>query len=85
MGATNINIITQFLTEIGGLALLAVIFGLIFAIQVPLFKIIDVDSQIMYTGIGFSVIFVLGLVLVCAFYPAWKGAQIHPATGLKEE
>lgn len=85
MGATNTNIITQFLTEIGGLALLAVIFGLIFAIQVPLFKIIDVDSQIMYTGIGFSVIFVLGLVLVCAFYPAWKGAQIHPATGLKEE
>jgi putative ABC transport system permease protein len=85
MGATNNDIITQFLTETGGLAVLAVGFGLIFAIQVPLFKIIDVDTQIMYTGIGFSVIFVLGLVIICAFYPAWKGAQIHPATGLKEE
>jgi putative ABC transport system permease protein len=85
MGATNIDIITQFLTETGGLAVLAVGFGLIFAIQVPLFKIINVETQIMYTGIGFSVIFVLGLVIICAFYPAWKGAQIHPATGLKEE
>jgi putative ABC transport system permease protein len=85
MGATNFDIIMQFLTETGGLAVLAVVFGLIFAIQVPLFKIIDVDSQIMYTGIGFSVIFVLSLVIICAFYPAWKGAQIHPATGLKEE
>jgi putative ABC transport system permease protein len=85
MGATNFDIITQFLTETGGLAVLAVGFGLIFAIQVPLFKIINVETQIMYTGIGFSVIFVLGLVIICAFYPAWKGAQIHPATGLKEE
>lgn len=85
MGATNIDIIIQFLTETGGLAVLAVGFGLIFAIQVPLFKIINVETQIMYTGIGFSVIFVLGLVIICAFYPAWKGAQIHPATGLKEE
>jgi putative ABC transport system permease protein len=85
MGATNMNILSQFVLEAMGMAMIAMIPAALLVVQVPLYSLVEIPSEMIYTGLTFSGMFVLTMVLLCSLYPAWKASNLHPAMGLKEE
>ena len=67
-------------------AAIAIIFGIFFAIQLPLMNVIeDIHNSNYYLSIGFTSLLILTVVLLCAFYPSRQAAGIHPAIALHEE
>ena len=85
IGAHAGSIIQQFTFEVVFLAGLAVVFGAIFAIQIPLLNVMDVDASIFYRGILYATLIVLLVVTVCALYPSVQASRIHPAMALHED
>jgi len=84
IGAHAGSIVQQFTLEILILASLSLIFGIILAIQIPIFDIIDVADKIFYRGILYATLIILGVVTLCALYPSIQASRIHPATALHE-
>ena len=85
IGAHAGSIIQQFTFEVVFLAGLAVVFGSIFAIQIPLLNVMDIDSSVFYRGIIYAAIIVLVVVTICALYPSIQASRIHPAIALHED
>jgi len=85
VGAHTSDISSQFVLETLGLAVLAILAGILFAIQVPLLKVIDIDDSIFYEAIGVVTLILIMLVLLCAFIPSRQAAAIQPARALHEE
>lgn len=85
LGAHAGAITQQFTLEILVIAGLAVLVGVIFAIQIPLLQVMDIDSSIFYRGIATSAAIILGVVTLCALYPSFQASRIHPATALHED
>lgn len=85
VGAHTSDISLQFVLETLGLAVLAILAGILFAIQVPLLKVIDIDNSIFYEAIGVVTLILIMLVLLCAFIPSRQAAAIQPARALHEE
>lgn len=85
LGAHTSDISSQFVLETLGLAVLAILAGILFAIQVPLLKVIDIDNSIFYEAIGVVTLILIILVLLCALIPSRQAAAIQPARALHEE
>jgi len=85
IGAHTSDITMQFILEILLLTGISLLLGVFFAIQFPLLKIGPLSTSSMYQSIAFSLILVLVIVFLCAFFPSWQASKIQPATALHEE
>ncbi len=85
VGAHSTDISRQFVMEILVLTFLALIAGLFFAIQIPLFKIGPFPPRDLYEAIVASSLIIILIVLICAIYPSWQASRIDPATALHDE
>jgi putative ABC transport system permease protein len=85
MGATEGNVITQFLGEIWVLATFSLVIGLVFAIQFPLMHVFDLNSEIYITAILASIAVIYIIVTLCAWLPSRQASLIHPALALHED
>lgn len=88
MGAHRRDITRQFTLEVFFVALAAMLLGMLFAIQVPALELLkdeDFGHRYFYAGILFALVFVGGVVLLCAYWPSRQGARLNPATALHEE
>lgn len=85
IGAHAGSIIQQFTLEIVLLASFALIFGILLAVQIPLFDIMDVADDVFYRGILYATGIILAVVVICALYPSIQASRIHPATALHED
>jgi putative ABC transport system permease protein len=85
MGATEGNVITQFLGEIWVLATFSLVIGLVFAVQFPLMHVFDLNSEIYITAILASIAVIYIIVTLCAWLPSRQASLIHPALALHED
>ncbi len=85
IGAHTTDIAKQFIVEILMVAAFAVVIGLFFTIQIPILKIIPIDSMIFFRAMFFAVLIIFAIVSLCALYPSNQAARIHPATALHED
>ena len=85
IGATQASIIGQFIGEVMLVVFAGVLLGVIFAVQFPLLKVIDIDPSNFYIAILIAVGIIISLVLVCTFYPSYQASLIRPAVALHEE
>ena len=85
LGAHSTNIASQFTLEILILSSLAILAGVLIAVQVPLMKLLPLDSSVFYRAIVFAILIILGIVTICAVYPSYQASKIHPAMALHED
>lgn len=85
MGATRMNIYAQFIIEMLMVTTLGVLLGLLFTIQLPLLKVVNIDHQVFMLALFFSALIIYGLVILCSFYPSHQASLIRPAVALHEE
>ncbi len=85
IGAHSGAIVQQFTMEVLALAGMALLFGIIMAVQIPIFDVVDVPDNVFYRGIIYSTIVVVLVVVLCALYPSIQASRIHPATALHED
>jgi putative ABC transport system permease protein len=85
MGATEGDIMRQFVGEMGVLATFAIALGVFFAVQFPILKVFDVATSVYIWGILIAVAAVYGLVLLCSWFPSRQAAAIYPAMALHED
>lgn len=85
LGAFKSTIAIQFIIEILVIALIGILLGALFGIQVPLLSELDIPSKFFYQAIALSSLLILVLVLICAVYPSQQAARIAPAMALHEE
>ena len=85
VGAHSQDITLQLVLEMVILVSLALLLGVIFAIQVPILKLIDIESGIFYRAILWAFCSILGIVLLCTIYPSRQASEILPATALHED
>lgn len=85
VGASSGSISRQFILETLVLALLSAFPCAIFAVQVPLMKIIPITPSIFYEAIALSLLTITALVVLCTFVPARKAALVHAAEALHDE
>ena len=82
MGATQMLIAGQFVGEVMVIATFALVLGCFFALQFPLMSVFGLANAIYIKAILVSIIIIYALVSICAFYPSWQAAKIHPAVAL---
>lgn len=85
VGASGRSISTQLVVEAVLLATLALVVGLFFAIQIPLLDVLQLPDHLLITAIIYAVLFIYGLVILCAVYPGRQAAAIYPAVALHED
>jgi len=85
LGAYRSSIAQQFILEILLIALIGILLGALFGVQVPLLSAIDIDPIYFYQAIGLAAALILTLVIICALYPSQQAASITPAAALHEE
>lgn len=85
IGATGRSISRQLVNEALVLTTIALLAGCFFAVQFPLLQVFDLPAGVYLAAIGLSVLFIYGLVVVCALYPGKQAAAIYPAVALHEE
>jgi len=85
VGATKSSITRQFITEILLVALIGILAGAFFSVQVPILKIIDIETINFIYAMLFSTGIIVLIVLLCTFYPSYQASLIPPAIALHEE
>ena len=85
MGATATLIKKQFIGEMWMLASLALIIGIVMAVQFPMLGVFNVKPGIYVQSILLSVLFIFLLVTICAYRPSAMAAKMQPADTLREE
>ncbi|MBX2845581.1 MAG: ABC transporter permease [Saprospiraceae bacterium] len=85
LGAAPGNINAQFVGEMLILTTLALIIGLLFAVQFPLLNFFQVDQDVYIKAIVTALGIVYFLVFLCSLIPSAQAAAIDPATALHEE
>ncbi|MEL7531439.1 MAG: ABC transporter permease [Bacteroidota bacterium] len=85
IGSAKSEVTKQFVLEIMVLASMSLILGLFFAIQFPLLEVFELKPEIYLLAIGFAIISIYLLVIICALIPSRQAAQLHPALALREE
>lgn len=85
MGATKPAIAGQFIGEILLLVGLAVLIATIFAIQIPLLDVVEIEDSNFYYALLASILVILLIVLLCTLYPSLRASRIQPAVALHEE
>ncbi|MEM8523537.1 MAG: FtsX-like permease family protein [Bacteroidota bacterium] len=85
VGATKASITRQFITEILLVAVIGILAGAFFSVQVPILKVIDIESINFIYAMLFSTGIIVLIVLLCTFYPSYQASLIAPAVALHEE
>jgi len=85
MGATQALITGQFVGETIVIATFGLILGCFFAMQFPLMDVFGLAKEVYIKAILASILIIYLLVILCAFYPSWQAAKIHPAVALHSE
>jgi len=85
LGAFKSTIALQFITEIVVVAMVGILLGVLFGVQVPLLSDLDIAPTFFYQAIGLSALLIFFLVVICAVYPSQQAARIAPAIALHEE
>ncbi|NRA52324.1 MAG: ABC transporter permease [Phaeodactylibacter sp.] len=87
LGASRMEVSLQFVGEIMVVSLLALLLGLIFAVQLPLMGVLEgeIMASDYYVAMGIGVVFVIALVLLCTLYPSQEAGRLQPAIVLHEE
>ena len=85
-GAAKVDVQRQILAEIGVMTTLALLAGLLVAIQFPLLDIIYfVEPRIYAIGLAISVTAIYLLTFACAWYPSRMATRVEPAEALRYE
>jgi putative ABC transport system permease protein len=85
-GAAKVDVQHQILAEIGVMTTLALLAGVLVAIQFPLLDIIYfVEPRIYAIGLAISVSAIYLLTLACAWYPSRMATRVEPAEALRYE
>ena len=85
LGAHSFDITKQFILEIIILTGIALIIGIFFAIQIPVFNVTEYKDELFFRAIFFASIIILTLVFACALLPSLQAAKITPANSLHED
>ena len=85
LGAPAPAITAHFVGEMWVIATLAVLVGLILAVQFPLLNVFDLEASVYVIGMLLATLTIYLLVTLCALYPSIQAARIQPATALHEE
>lgn len=85
LGATHAGILGHFVGEAIIIAAFGMLVGLFFALQMPLLDVFGLDKAVYFRAALASVLLLLLLVAICAFYPSRQAAKIQPAVVLHEE
>ena len=87
MGASNGEIVLQFVGEILLITLAALFIGFFFAVQIPFFKLLPFEFDYIncYQAICASILLILFIVGLAAFYPSWSASRMLPAEVLRDE
>ena len=85
-GAARVDVQRQILAEIGVMTSLALLAGVLVAIQFPLLDIIYfVEPRIYAIGLAISVTAIYLLTFACAWYPSRMATRVEPAEALRYE
>ena len=85
VGASGNSISMQLVGEALVLATISLVIGSFFAVQFPLMNVFDLAANTYLIAIGFAVLFIYFLVILCAFYPGRQAAAIYPDVALHED
>jgi len=85
LGAHSFNITKQFIMEIIILTGVALVLGIFFAIQIPIFNVTEYEDALFFKAIVFASLIILTLVFTCALLPSLQAAKITPANSLHED
>ncbi|WP_114781729.1 ABC transporter permease [Botryobacter ruber] len=85
LGASSAQIYRQFIGEVLVLATFGLLLGVVFAIQLPLLEVMQVESVVYISALFAAVGLIYLLTALCAFYPSRQAAAIQPAVALHEE
>ncbi|GAB3532113.1 hypothetical protein GCM10027443_15340 [Pontibacter brevis] len=85
LGADSWQIYMQFIGEVLVLATFGLLLGVVFAVQIPLLQVFQVESVVYTIAIVGAVATIYLITMLCAFYPSRQAAAIHPAIALHEE
>ncbi len=85
MGATKFDILGQFVLEMMVLSTFAILLAVLFAIQVPLLNLFDMNYPTAMAAIGITTIFIYSMIVFCSLIPAYRAANILPAVALHDE
>jgi len=85
VGASKTRVYQQFITEMLLLASVAIIPGIVIAIQFPILNLLDIDPVVYIIAIIAAALLIYGLVTICALLPSSRATKIQPAIALHEE
>jgi putative ABC transport system permease protein len=84
-GATRGDIRAQVLGEILVLTTLALLPGVLLALQLPLVGALPVSGPVFFTSLALSVAGIYLLAILCGWYPARLATAVEPAEALRYE
>jgi putative ABC transport system permease protein len=87
LGASRMEVSLQFIGEIILVSLLAILLGVVFAVQLPILGVLqeEIEAFDYYVAMGAGAVLIIGLVLLCTFYPSQQAGRLQPAVVLHEE
>lgn len=85
IGASAGSISNQVVGEILVITTFSLLLGLFVTVQFPLLGVFNVPASVYGLAILLAGGIIYGLAVVCALYPSWLAADIHPAVALREE
>lgn len=85
VGASGKSILGQLVAEAVLLATLSLVLGLFFTVQLPLLNVLQLPDHLLVSAMVYAVLFIYGLVVVCALYPGRQAAAIYPSVALHED
>jgi putative ABC transport system permease protein len=86
VGASATSVRRQVLAEVGLLATLAVVVGLVIVLQLPLLGIFAIFTPAVFTiGIITALAVIYAITLVSGLYPSWLASRLTPAEALRYE
>ena len=85
VGASKTHVYRQFITEMLLLASVAIIPGVVIAIQFPILNLLNIEPIVYIIAIIAAAILIYGLVTICALLPSARATKIQPAIALHEE
>jgi putative ABC transport system permease protein len=84
-GATRGDIRRQILGEILALTTLAILPGVLLALQLPLVGALPVPGGVFAASLALSVLGIYLLAILCGWYPARLAVQVEPTEALRYE
>ena len=85
-GASRTDVIRQLLLEQGILTGLAVLFGLLLILQLPLLGVASfLGSAVFSSAVALAVVTIFLLTAASAAYPSWLASRVEPAEAMRYE